>query len=96
MKTLSYINAFEEEIEIGQIYYFGQLWDGDGDGLELLQSGSIAFYNKEKEDYDIIEFELVDEIYEEDVLNTKVKIIDVYWCKINYINDNIYIMWKDG
>ena len=32
MKTLSYIYGKEEEIEIGGKYYFGQLWDGDGDG----------------------------------------------------------------
>ena len=42
MKTLSYVNAVEEEIKVGEKYYFGQLWDGNGDGEELLESGSIG------------------------------------------------------
>ena len=32
MKTLSYILGSEEEIVINKEYYFGQLWDGNGDG----------------------------------------------------------------
>ena len=43
MKTLSYELGRIENIEIGNTYYFGQLWDGeDGDGQDLLSSGSIA------------------------------------------------------
>lgn len=42
MKGLSYVLAAEEEIIVGNTYYFGQLWDGSGDGTELLESGSIS------------------------------------------------------
>ena len=34
MLTLNYIRGYEEEIAIGKDYYFGQLWDGKGDGKE--------------------------------------------------------------
>lgn len=32
LNTLSYVLGTEGTIETGKIYYFGQLWDGDGDG----------------------------------------------------------------
>lgn len=38
MKTLSYINGTEQEIEVGAELYFGQIWDGD----ELFESGSVS------------------------------------------------------
>lgn len=44
LNTLSYILGTEDTIETGKEYYFGQLWDGDGDGEELLESGAIAVY----------------------------------------------------
>lgn len=40
--TLSYVRGDENEIQIGESYYFGQLWDGSGDGDELLGSGAIS------------------------------------------------------
>lgn len=45
MKTFSYMGCPIEDIEIGRTYYFGQLWDGNGDeniGSEIFDSGSIA------------------------------------------------------
>ena len=42
MKTLSYVMGIEEKIEVGKEYYFGQLWDGSGDGEELLESGTVS------------------------------------------------------
>ncbi len=42
MKTLSYIYGEEQEIEVGAELYFGQIWDGDGDGKELLESGTVS------------------------------------------------------
>ena len=55
MKTLSYVNAVEEEIKVGEKYYFGQLWDGNGDGEELLESGSISPDNENVVDFKILE-----------------------------------------
>ena len=31
LNTLSYVLGTEDTIETGREYYFGQLWDGDGD-----------------------------------------------------------------
>ncbi len=36
MKTLSYVLSSEEEIVINKEYYFGQLWDGNGDGENVV------------------------------------------------------------
>lgn len=72
MRTLDYILDQEREIEIGQEYYFGQLWDGDdGDAEELLESGSVSLDNE-----NMIAFEIVEK--EDDPLETVVKIIDLY------------------
>lgn len=61
LRTLSYVGAVVEEIRVGETYYFGQLWDGDGDGEELLESGAIAVYNEEAEDWEVVDFEIVEE-----------------------------------
>lgn len=75
MKTLSYIYGTEQEIKIGAELYFGQLWDGNGDGKELLESGSIGIWNEEEEDEVIIDFEVIEP--NEDILQTLVKITDM-------------------
>ena len=71
MKTLSYVLATEEEINIGETYYFGQLWDGDGDGEELLEDGTIS-----PDGENVVAFEVVER--EEDILRTIVKVTDIY------------------
>lgn len=73
LRTLSYTGAVVEEIRVGEIYYFGQLWDGDGDGEELLESGAIAVYNEEAEDWEVVDFEIVKE--NENILNTEVRVL---------------------
>jgi hypothetical protein len=77
MKTLSYINGIEEDIVIGKTYYFGQLWDGNGDGLELLQSGAITIYDETEEDYRVVWFVLDSNEKEEDILNILVRVTDI-------------------
>lgn len=32
LNTLSYVYGQNDTIEVGEEYYFGQLWYGDGDG----------------------------------------------------------------
>lgn len=59
LNTLSYILGTEDTIETGKEYYFGQLWDGDGDGEELLESGTIAVYQDDTEH--IVDFEVVEQ-----------------------------------
>ena len=71
MKSLSYIlGSSEEKIIINGEYYFGQLWDGNGDGEELLESGAIS-----PDGENIVDFEVVKK--SEDILETIVKVTDI-------------------
>ena len=72
LKTLSYIRGNIEEIIIGGTYYFGQLWDGNGVGEELLHSGSIAIDNSV-----IVAFTII-EVNPEEIMDTIVKVTDIY------------------
>ena len=70
MLTLSYVYGVEREIKVGDIYYFGQLWNGEGEGEEILKSGSVGI------DESIVEFEVIEEhAY---ILNSVVKVTDLY------------------
>lgn len=71
MKTLSYVLGQEREIEIGQEYYFGQLWDGEGDGEELLESGAIS-----PDEENVVAFEVIEK--SDNPLETLVKVTDIY------------------
>ena len=71
MKTLSYVLGREREIEIGQEYYFGQLWDGEGDGEELLESGTVS-----PDEENVVAFKIVENA--DDPLETLVKVTDIY------------------
>lgn len=72
MKTLSYIlGSSEEEIVINEEYYFGQLWDGNGDGEELLESGAIS-----PDGENVVSFEVVKKA--NDILETIVRVTDMY------------------
>lgn len=72
LRTERYIYGNHEFIEAGEIYYFGQLWDGDGDGEELLESGAVAVYDEEAEYWEVVDFEIVKE--NNDLLQTEVKV----------------------
>ena len=71
MKTLSYYKGIEGEISIGDQYYFGQLWNGDGDCNELLDSSSVSPNNE-----DIVEFKIIQR--NENPLDSVVKVTDIY------------------
>lgn len=71
MKTLSYVLGQEREIEIDKEYYFGQLWDGEGDGEELLESGIVS-----PDEENVVVFEIVENA--DDPLKTLVKVTDIY------------------
>ena len=73
LNTLAYILGAEDTIEAGREYYFGQLWDGNGDGEELLESGAIAVY-QDGEEY-IVDFEILEST--DDILQTRVKVIGI-------------------
>lgn len=55
---------------------FAELWDGDGDGQELLDSGAIAVWDEETETESIVGFEIAEP--DEDVLNVLVRVTDLY------------------
>lgn len=72
MKTLSYVHGTEQEIEIGAELYFGQIWDGeDGDGNELLESGSVS-----PDGENVVAFKVVEK--SEDIMDTLVEVTDIY------------------
>ena len=72
MKTLSYILGTEREIEIGQEYYLGQIWDGEeGNAEELLESGSVS-----PDEENVIAFEVIEK--SDNPLETLVKVTDIY------------------
>lgn len=76
MQTLSYIYDREEEIKVGGEYYFGQLWDGtDGNAEEILESGAVAIYDKEAEEFVICDFEIVEN--NNDEMRTIVKVTSI-------------------
>lgn len=61
----------KETIEIGMEVKFSDLWDGNGDGEELLQSGAISPDND-----NVVEFEVIEE--SSNILNTVVRVTDIY------------------
>lgn len=67
MKTLE----SREEIVIGMKVSFAELWDGDGDGQELLESGAVSPDNK-----NVVAFEVVEN--DGDILKTLVRVTDIY------------------
>lgn len=73
LNTLSYVLGTEDTIEAGKEYFFGQLWDGNGDGEELIESGAIAVYQDGEEH--IVDFEIMEAA--EDILQARVKVIGI-------------------
>lgn len=73
LNTLSYVYGQNDTIEVGEEYYFGQLWGGNGDGEELLESGAIAVY-QDGEEY-IVDFEILEPA--EDILEIRVKVTGI-------------------
>ena len=72
MKTLTYIlGSLEEKIIINGEYYFGQLWDGNGDGEELLESGTIS-----PDGENVVAFEVVKKA--DNMLETVIRVTDIY------------------
>lgn len=72
MKTLSYILGQEKEIKIGEKYYFGELWDGEGDIEELLESGAVSPDNE-----NVVSFEII-KLSPDEPIKTLVKVSDIY------------------
>lgn len=76
METLSYICGVDQKINLGAELYFGQLWDGDGDGEELIESSSICVGEDENRMPVIVAFEIAEKAI--NILDTVVRIADIY------------------
>lgn len=76
MKTLSYVYGNEEEIRLGNTYYFAQLWDGNGDSEELLNSGAICTGEDEDDIPIIVGFKIIQENV--DILQTRIEVTGIY------------------
>lgn len=76
MNTLPYVYGIDQRIKIGTELYFGQLWDGDEDGEELLESGSVCLGEDENRMPVIVAFEIVEKAM--NILDAVVCIIDIY------------------
>lgn len=74
MKTFSYVLGNKREIEIGNTYYFGEIWNGKYGGKQLLKSGCICIDEKTAT---IVDFTVI-ERNSEDILKSIVKVTDVY------------------
>ena len=72
MKTLE----TGKEIVIGMETRFADLWDGNGNGIELLQSGAISPDNENVVSFEVIECRNADDI--DDILEAIVKVTDIY------------------
>ncbi len=72
MKTLE----TREEIIIGMEIRFADLWDGNGDGEQLLNDCSICVGEDENDMPVMVGFEVVERA--EDVLEAVVKITDIF------------------
>lgn len=69
-KTFSYVGCVEEEIQVGEEYYFGQLVDGEGDVEQLLEDGCVGIKN------DVVEFVTLE--HSNDIFKTIVRVTDIY------------------
>ena len=80
METLSYLRGREREIEIGEEYYLGQLWDGSGDAEDIIEEdgkGSDWVENDEDGMPMIVEF-TYEELDPEELMDTVVTVTDIY------------------
>ena len=76
LKGIDYRVGYRELITPYCFYYFGQLWDGEGDGEELLESG-VIYINQNGYEYGV---NFIVTQKEENINNTMVYVtsIDIY------------------
>ena len=65
----------KETIKIGMEIRFAELWDGNGNGEELLESGTICIGEDEDDMPVIVRFRVINQT---STLDTTVKVVDIY------------------
>lgn len=52
LKAIDYRMGYHENVSRWKYYYFGQLWDGEGEGEEILESG-VIYIHQNGRDYEV-------------------------------------------
>lgn len=81
MGTQSYIRENGQEIKVDGVYYFGQLWTGEGDGEGILKFGAVLL-----DDDFIINFKILQ--IGDDLLQTLVKVTSIVLHGVKYAEEN--------
>lgn len=80
MKTFSYLMGREREIEIGEDYYLGQLWDGSGDIEDIIEGnreGSV-WVGDDEDGMPVIVTFTYDKLDHEEPMNTVVTVTNIF------------------
>lgn len=75
VRTESFVLGNYKFVVPGNIFYFGELWDGNGYGEELLESGCIGMYDEDQEQEVVVDFEVIERDIH--ILKTLVRVIDI-------------------
>lgn len=80
METLSYYIGKEREIEIGEEYYLGQLWDGSGDVEDIIEGngkGSV-WVGDDEDGMPVIVGFTYEELDSAEPMNTVVTVTNIF------------------
>lgn len=80
METLSYLRGREREIEIGEEYYLGQLWDGGGDVEDIIEEDGqgCVWVGDDEDGTPVIVGFTYEELDPEELLDTVVTVTDIF------------------
>ena len=80
METLSYYIGKEREIEIGEEYYLGQLWDGSGDVEDIIEEDGqgCVWVGDDEDGTPVIVGFTYEELDQERLMDTVVTVTDIF------------------
>ena len=80
METLSYLRGREREIEIGEEYYLGQLWDGSGDVEDIIEEDGqgCVWVGDDEDGKPVIVGFTYEELDPEELMDTVVTVTDIF------------------
>lgn len=79
MKTLSYIHGKRREIVKGESYYFGELWDGNGDADYIFdgKGEGVVWVDSDDGESSFVDFKY-DVLNTSELLDTTVTVTDIF------------------